>query len=578
MKAIIGINAFHGDSSACLIQDNKLIFATEEERLNRIKHWAGFPSKSVELCLNKINSEIKDVLLAFNFNIYSNRLNKASYLILNPSQFKKIFRSTKRLNSIYDYIDRLKTKYPNFNFSVKFVEHHKSHINSAYFLSHFTDSAFISLDGFGDFLSCKWGYIKSNKFFIKGKTAFPHSLGILYQSITQFLGFNNYGDEYKVMGLAPYGKNNYEEAFNHLVSYKFPCTFKLNLKYFRHHDINFKYSWNNQEPKIEKLYSDKINEILGKPRNPNDQLEQKHKDIACSLQTIFEKIIKLMFQDIQKITGYKNICFSGGCAMNSVLNGNLHSMGNFEIFVPPAAGDAGGAIGSALEYVNINHLQYIDNNFKNPYLGLNYKNENLKEFISSKLSRNKTSNLSFHEVNFDYIYETISKELSNGKVIGWFQDAYEWGPRALGNRSILMDPRNKFAKETLNQKIKRRESFRPFAPSILEEYVGDWFENNISSPYMSYVIRFKSDKKHLIPAVCHVDGTGRLQTVSKLFNYKYYNLIKKFYEITNIPMILNTSFNENEPIVNHPTEAIDCFLRTKMDILVIDKYIIKRTD
>jgi len=573
-KTIIGINAFHGDSSACLIEDNKLIFASEEERLNRIKHWAGFPMQSIELCISKQHKKNKNITLAFNFNLYSNLFEKFSYLFLNPSRIIKIKRSKKRLNTIQKYVFELQNKYPNINFNCKFVEHHKSHINSSYYLSDFIDSGFISIDGFGDFISSQWGYVKSGKFITKGKTPFPHSLGIFYQSITQFLGFNNYGDEYKVMGLAPYGRDLYKEVFDKIIKYKYPASYELNLKYFRHQDTNFKYAWENKEPKIEKLYSTEIFNLFGDARKSDEAISQKHKDIACSLQLKFEEIVYEMLKDVKKITNMSKICISGGCAMNSVMNGKIHSSEKFEVFVPPAAGDAGGAIGSALECIDIIKRSKSNTNFNNPYLGIKYNISDIEKILIKSL--NKYNNIFYEKFDFNYIIEEISKEISNGKVIGWFQGSYEWGPRALGNRSILMDPRNKNAKQILNEKIKRRETFRPFAPSILEDHADDWFNKPVYSPYMSYVIDFKENKKELIPAVCHVDGTGRLQTVSKELNNKYYQLIQCFYNLTGVPILLNTSFNENEPIVNHPIEAINCFLRTKMDILVIENYIICR--
>ena len=408
---------------------------------------------------------------------------------------------------------------------------------------------------------------------ILGFTSNPSQGSILYQAITQFLGFLNYGDEYKVMGMAAYGKNIYSDKIKKLIKHKYPASYELNLKYFSHHKSEFDYDWNSPSTIIPIIFNDEIINLLGRPRFKNDKITQHHYDVACSLQSVYTEIFSKILSDIKSLTNVNKICISGGCALNSMANGDCSSQNIFEsFFVPASPGDSGGSIGAALSKFENNLID--TKSIHSAYTGITYTNNLIKKEISNMIDDTKFNILHFNKFNdlADHIINLLTKQ----KVVGWYQNSSEWGPRALGNRSIIVDPRMKDAKDLLNLKIKKRESFRPFAPSILYEHQEDWFVSNIYSPYMSYVIKFKTKKGKLVPSVCHVDGSGRLQSVTEKNNPRYYKLINKFYKITGVPMLLNTSFNENEPIVNKPSEAINCFLRTNMDVLVLNDYVIKR--
>jgi len=408
---------------------------------------------------------------------------------------------------------------------------------------------------------------------VDGKIYFPHSLGIFYQAITQYLGFKNYGDEYKVMGLAPYGNPNYTKVISNLINYEKKFNFKLNLKYFLHHKKRIFFISSIGEPIFKDLFSEELIKLLGPVRTKDESITQKHMDIAKSAQVIYEKFFFLLLNDIYEKYNIKNLNLSGGCAMNSVANGKIIKNTPFEnIYVSSNPGDAGGAIGSAISLIS-DKFKYKQINGLNPYLGKEYSDNEIEEIIN-KFDLNK--NFSVNKLNDHFLFSKIAELISQSSIIGWFQGKMEWGPRALGNRSILADPRNPKMREILNFKIKRRESFRPFAPAILYEEMDKWFEIKKLVPHMSEVYNILENKKSLIPAVTHVDGTGRVQTVDILGNKRFYNLIKEFNNQTNVPIILNTSFNENEPIVETPDQAISCFLRTNMDVLVLENWVISR--
>ena len=395
--------------------------------------------------------------------------------------------------------------------------------------------------------------------------------------MTQFLGFNKYGDEYKVMGLAPYGEPIYFNKLEEILQYDKKKLFKLNLKYFLHHKGNVDMTWLDGEPKIGRVFSDNLIKFLGNIRKKNEEINQFHKNIASSTQKIYEEIFIKIVNDLYEENKNKNLCISGGCGMNSVANGKLFNNSKYEnIYIPSAPGDAGGALGSATYVNNLlgkNVTKYLDN----PYLGPNFSENELSNILDKYSIEFKDNLIDLKKINdLNEINSIIAKYISKGLIVGYFAGKMEWGPRSLGNRSILADPRDPNIRKTLNLKIKRRESFRPFAPSILKDFTKEWFEIDDEVPFMSKVFNIRENKKQFIPAVTHIDGTGRLQTVSKDYNHNFYMLIKKFYEITNVPMVLNTSFNENEPIVCKPEEAIDCFLRTKMDILVLENFILSR--
>ena len=578
---ILGLNINHADTSACIIVNNEIIAAIEEERFIRIKHYAGLPINSIEFCLKQSGLRLKDInFITVNYSPTANFKQKFFYSvknILSKSVFKKILNFKNKLFHTNDLEKYLKAN--NFSGKIINIEHHMSHIASSYYNSSFNQSVGLTIDGFGDFSSTQTFLCNDNKIESLKKVYFPHSLGILYQSITQFLGFKNYGDEYKVMGLASYGNPKYINQFNDLIKYDKKNLFLLNLDYFSHHsNSKFSYNFSDGIPKFPDLYSQKITELLGKERRPDDKIEQHHFDIAASLQLSFENILFSILNDLYSDTGIENLCLAGGCALNSKFNGLIKERTPFKnIFIQPNAGDAGGAMGSALYFLqnegnNKTKVEQVDTN--KCYLGTSYTNE----FIEEDLIKNNEllKNYSFKKLNDKELYAEVAKRISNNQIIGWFKGRCEWGPRALGNRSILADPRNPNIKDILNTKIKLRESFRPFAPAVLEELSNEYFDLDYPSPYMLNVVKAKQLAKNSVPSVVHVDNTCRVQTVSKTDNFHFYNLIKEFNKLTNVPIILNTSFNENEPIVLNPDHAFDCFKRTSMDCLVLENWVITR--
>lgn len=572
---ILGINAYHGDASACILKDGIVIVATEEERFRRIKHWAGFPSESIKFCFTESGINLDDLdYITVSRDPKANFFRKLKYTLTNIKSIRHSidrFSNTRKVMSIKkDLANLFNVSENNFNRKLINVEHHKSHIASSFFASDFKDSAVLSIDGFGDFSSTMIGYGSGNKLTITKSVNYPHSLGILYTAATQFLGFSNYGDEYKVMGLSSYGKPNFLNDFRKLISFTNDGLFKLSKKYFKHFDSGVDMNWKSGFPVIQNLYNDNWQKLFFKSRIKSEKITQVHMDFAASAQAITEEVIFHILNRLHSDTKIDNLCISGGVAQNSVINGKILSNTAFKnLFIPPAAHDAGTSIGSALYLYN-----HILNNERssqqdNAYFGSRFTN---KEIISILKKRS----ILYTQLDDPQLILKVSNKIIKGGVVGWFQGRAEFGPRALGHRSILVDPRRKDAQELLNKKIKRRESFRPFAPSILEDHVDDYFKQNDRSPFMEKVFLIKEDKRDLIPAVTHVDGTGRLQTVNANSSPKYFRLIKSFQQKTGIPMLLNTSFNENEPIVNHPEEALDCFLRTKMDMLVMENIIIER--
>lgn len=582
MSIIIGINAYHGDSSACIVKDGTLVAAVEEERFRRIKHWAGFPSKSIEYCLQCANVKISDVdVISINSNPTSNLLPKILYSITKKPDIKLIFdrlKNAKKRNSILNEINKL---FPNDEFRGKIerIDHHRAHLSSAFHVSPFNKSVVVSVDGFGDFSSGCWGLGEGNKINIENKVLFPHSLGSFYQALTQFIGFPYYGDEYKVMGLAPYGKPKYMDEMRKIVLLKNDGSYRLNLKYFLYHKEKINYEWDGGSPYVGQLFSSDLEELLGPARKKGDELTQKHKDIAHSAQAMFEEALFHLLNTLHNKHKVESVCIAGGCGMNSVANGKIRRNTPFNnVYIQAASGDAGGAIGAAFtSYFNKNPKKQRDYVMKDAYLGPEYDNYYLADLLSREEKRIISSNCVIKHI--DDKQELINKtanRITSGKVIGWFQGKLEWGPRALGNRSILCDPRRDDMKDILNSKIKRRESFRPFAPSILRDKVSDWFEEDDEVPFMMKVFQIHEHKRSELPAVCHVDGSGRLQTVHRDTNKLYYDLISAFDKITGVPILLNTSFNENEPVVCKPEEALDCFLRTEMDVLVLGDWFIER--
>jgi carbamoyltransferase len=582
---ILGINCFHGDSSACLISNGILLAAAEEERFRRVKHWTGFPSKSIQYCLEEAGISLSQVNhIAINQDPKANLGRKISYALHGQFSLRLIIdrlrNKVKRLNILQNCVKSFPDDF--FSGRVHQIEHHLAHVSSAFYASPYDEAVVVSVDGFGDFSSTAWGFGKGVSIRVDGKVYFPHSLGIFYQALTQFLGFNDYGDEYKVMGLAPYGNPSLMSEMHELVSLLPDGSFELNLKYFCHHNQEVNYEWESGSPSVGCLFSSKLEELLGPPRKKGEDLTQRHKDIAHSVQLMYEEAFFHLLNALYERYNSCSIALAGGCAMNSVANGKISLRTPFKnIYVQSAAGDAGGAIGAAL---NVWHkaggslAKVRSVAHDHAYWGPSFTNEQIEEVLNQCVIDIEKEGCVFEKVNKlnTLLYDT-AKSISDGHVVGWFQGRMEWGPRALGNRSILCDPRRSDMKDILNLKIKRRESFRPFAPSILREAVPAWFDQDGDVPFMMQVYKINPEKQNLIPAVTHNDGSGRLQTVYEHTNPRFYHLISTFRDLTGVPIILNTSFNENEPVVCTPKEALSCFLRTKMDRLIMGDWVIRRT-
>ncbi len=576
LKNILGLNLNHADSAACIIKNNSLNFAIEEERLNRKKHWAGVPEQSIYSCLKFSNLNPKEIdVITLNTNPKSNLIKKSLYFIknyLSGTKKKEIFDRLQKKIKIKKYlIDKFGFKR---DIKIDYVDHHLSHIASGFFASDFDKASGISIDGFGDFCSVVISELDRNKSIkIKKKIYFPHSLGVFYEAMTQFAGFKNYGEEYKFMALACMGEPVYfDKILNNLFLSK--DEIKLNVNFFLHHDKNYSYKFEGI-PNQNQLFSEKMFRLFGTTENfKTDNIEKKQLDIAASVQKVFEHFVfKLINKHIDKNYS-KNLILAGGCALNSLSNGKiLKEYRDLNLFIPFSPGDSGGAIGSAI-ISNIKLNKLIPKNLKTPYLGISYDNNYIKGSIDS-LDLSKNFRSSYYE-NIDDLIRVTTDMLLADKVGGWFQGRMEFGPRALGNRSIIASPINPKMKDIINKKIKKRENFRPFAPSILIDKKKDWFETSKSNLYMSAVEYIIKDKRKKVPAITHFDGTGRVQDVDKTLNPRFYKLIQSFYNRTNIPILLNTSFNENEPIVNSPEEAINCFARTDIDFLILENYVLEK--
>ena len=572
---ILGINAFHGDSSACLLKDGNVMCAIEEERFNRIKHWAGFPSESIKYCLSDQNISIQDIdYITISRSYKANFFKKFIFGLKHLSEPKILFDRLSNLNKISSIKERIANIYQVDSSKIKaklyFIEHHRSHIASSFFASPFKNSAILSIDGFGDFTSTMTALGNENKFKVLNQLNYPHSLGVFYTAVTQFLGFMNYGDEYKVMGLSSYGKPIYYDLFSKIIFKTSNGLFKLNKHYFKHFNSGIDMQWLDTTPVISALYTDKWFQLFDLSRNKNQSIEQQHRDIAASAQKVVEDIVFHMLNHLYQNTNCNNLCITGGVGQNSVLNGKILNNTNFNnLYVPSAAHDAGTSIGSSLYLYNY----ILGKKRKKSINTASFGYKSSYDEILEVLTKNK---IKYEFLNDENLFDEVTDMLIDGAVVGWFQGRAEFGPRALGNRSILVDPRRNDVKDLLNRKIKRRESFRPFAPSILKEKVFDYFNVNADVPFMEMVLKINPEKAHEIPAVTHVDGTGRLQSVDHISSPRYHKLISRFFDKTGVPILLNTSFNENEPIVNKPEDALNCFLRTKMDILVLENFIIKR--
>jgi carbamoyltransferase len=573
---ILGINAYHGDSSACILHDGRLIAATEEERFRRIKHWAGFPSESIRFCLKEAGVGLADVdHITISRDPRVNFWPKVMHVLKNPLQCTAIAGRLWNLKKLASLGEQFRHEFGvdgrEIEKKVVYVEHHLSHAASAFFASPYEKSAILSIDGFGDFASTMLAYGQGNQIVVIDKVYFPHSIGVFYTAFTQYLGFPHYGDEYKVMGLAPYGKPVYLEELEKIVQLQRDGLFKLDMKYFIHESQGVSMTWNDGEPRVGRIFSNELEKKFGPARKNGEPLTQQHKDMAASVQAVCEKAVFNALNYLRRITGSENICIAGGVAQNSVANGKIGKRTSFkQSYIPMAGHDSGTAIGSALYLYHglLGHPRGAP--IVSAYTGSYFTNEQIEEVLRGQ-------SISYERIDDEQkLYAVVVDRLISAGVVGWFQGRAEFGPRALGARSILCDPSRQDAKELINSKIKRRESFRPFAPSILEEYVDEYFEVNERALFMEKVLPVRKNKRAMIPAVTHVDGTGRLQTVSRAVTPRYYGLIEAFRKTTGVPLLLNTSFNENEPIVNSPQEALDCFLRTQMDMLVLENCVIRR--
>lgn len=574
---ILGINAYHADSSAAIFKDGTMIAATEEERFRRVKHWAGFPSMAVEFCLREAGITLAQVdHIAIGRDPYAKLARKILFLLKNPGggwravadrlqNAKKVSSLEQEFKSIDGTIDERA-----FKKRIHQVEHHRSHLASAFFASPFEESALLSIDGSGDFTTTMIGTGKGNKIEVLDSVDFPHSVGLFYTAFTQLLGFPHYGDEYKVMGLAPYGKPDHVERLRDVLIFRPDGLFELNQKYFRSAKSGIISYGEDHIPVVAPLFSEYMSEKFGAPRKKEEPLTQYHKDLAASVQRVTEELIFHILDHLHKRTGLDNICIAGGVAQNSVANGKLTRSTPFKnVYIPSAGHDAGISMGAALYVYNQVLGQPRAEAVWSAYTGSRFSNEEIETYLQSR-------NITYQRYSDEDLYERVADRLIDAGVIGWFNGRAEFGPRALGARSILADPRRQDAKDLLNSKIKRRESFRPFAPSILKEYVQEYFEVTDIVPFMEKVFPIRQEKRALIPAVTHADGTGRLQSVDNLVSPRYYQLIEAFRKKTGVPILLNTSFNENEPIVNSPEQALECFLRTSMDMLVLENCVITR--
>jgi len=582
MTFILGLNAFHGDAAACLIRDGVTIAAAEEERFRRIKHWAGFPQEAIRFCLRQAGIGLADIdHVAVNQDSKANLGKKLAYMVKRRPDLALVLDRFRNKRARAGVAELLALAFPGeeLKAAIHPVEHHVAHLSSAFHVSPFEEAVVVSIDGFGDFASAAWGIGKGTSISVEDRVLFPHSLGIFYQALTQFIGFPHYGDEYKVMGLAPYGEPSFMPQMRSIVGLRDDGSFRLNLDCFRHHREKIDYEWDNGSPGVGTLYSEGLVDLLGPPRGPDEPLAQVHRDLARSAQAMYEEAFFHLLNTLHARHRLEHVAIAGGCGMNSVANGKVPLQTPFKrVYVQAAAGDAGGAVGAA--YTVWHALggargPVHDHASWGPAFSAG-EVDHLLDAHADELRRAACA-VTMAADEADLARNTASA-IARGEVVGWFQGRMEWGPRALGNRSILGDPRRADMKDILNLKIKRRESFRPFAPSVLREAVAQWFEQDGDVPFMMQVCQVRPERRAAIPAVTHVDGSARLQTVSRDANPRYHRLIGAFAELTGVPMVLNTSFNENEPVVCTPAEALDCFLRTRMDMLVLGTRMVRRKD
>lgn len=579
---ILGINAYHGNASAAIVCHGKLIAVVEEERFNRVKYAAGFPTQAIRFCLKAAGLTLNEIdHVAVPRNPYARLATKIVYALRMPSFARERAKVLVKFQGIPEALAQAFDADPK-KILAKFhrIEHHQAHLASSFYCSPFDCAALLSADGLGDFASTMWGIGSGGRMKIEGAIAFPHSLGLFYTAVTQYLGFLKFGDEYKVMGLAAYGQPEQLELFRDIVRFENDSRkngFRLGLDYFSHHRTGPEMSWAevDKTPTLGKLFSEEMERRLGPSRSADQALEQRHRNLAASLQARLEEVYLGMLKKLANRTGLKAVCLAGGVAFNCVANGKIFDATPFEqVYVHPAAGDGGLSVGAAFfvwhQILGKPRLFVMDH----AYWGPEYSPEEIRHAVDSSGLAKKGCVMS--EPGEPELMRRAAAIIADGKILGWFQGRAEWGPRALGNRSIVADPRRPEMKDILNHRIKHREIFRPFAPSILAEATSEYFEKSHPSPFMTLAYDVRQEKRDKIPAPTHVDGTGRLQTVTRDANPRYHALISAFRDLTGVPVVLNTSFNDNEPIVCRPEEAIDCFQRTQMDALVLGDFLITR--
>jgi carbamoyltransferase len=571
LTAILGLNAYHGDAAAALVVDGELVNAAEEERFTRIKHGAGFPAQAAAWCLARAGLTLGDLdHVAIGRNPKANLGAKVLRTLTrgpSPRYVKARLENASRVRDVKGELEAALGA--EVGAQLHHVEHHQAHVASAFFASPFDEAAILSVDGFGDFASTMLAEGRGSSFEVLERVLFPHSLGIFYTAVTQWLGFPNYGDEGKVMGLAPYGTPRFLDEMRVIVRPK-GDVFELDLDYFRHHREGVDMTWDAGTPTIGTLFSDRMEEAFGPARGPDEELTALHEDVAASLQAVLEESYLHLVDALWQRTKIPNICLAGGVALNAVANGRIRPETQFEeVFVQPAAGDSGIAVGSALYVWHQELGRPRGSAMEHAYWGPEYSEAECAAALAA-------GGLEAERLDDEALFAYVAERIAEGDVVGWFQGRMEYGPRALGHRSIVADPRREDIKDVLNARIKQREPFRPFAPSILAGSTGEWFEQDYTSPYMVLVYKTRIDKRELIPGVNHVDDTGRVQTVTEEASPRFYRLIEAFERVTGVPILLNTSFNENEPIVMTPQHAVETFQKTRMDLLVLGNSVVRR--
>jgi carbamoyltransferase len=575
---ILGINAYHANAAAAIVADGRLIAAVEEERLNRVKYAAGLPVRAIQFCLEQAGAKLTEVdHIAIPRDPWARPGTKLRYAIRMPRFALGRARVMQRFAGIREDLAAAFEIAPE-SIRARFhrIEHHAAHLASAYFVSPFDRAAVLSADGLGDFASSMCAAGEGPRMRTLGEVVFPHSLGLYYTALTQYLGFWKFGDEYKVMGLAAYGQPDFLDEFRRIVRADGPLSFRLGLEYFTHQTAGADMTWREagRTPVLGRLFSPYLEKRLGPARKAEEPLTQRHHNLAASMQAALEEILVSCWNGLARRSGQKALCLAGGVAFNCVANGKIFDATPFErVFVQPAAGDAGLSVGAAFAVQHEVLGRPREFVMEHAYWGPQFSPSAIRKAIGDVGSSDEVE---IAELGEAALLEATARHVAAGKIVGWFQGAAEWGPRALGNRSILADPRRPEMKDILNRRIKHREAFRPFAPSIAEEATGDFFEKTHPSPFMTFAYPVRPEKRAVIPAPTHVDGTARLQTVSRAANPLYWKLLRAVGALTGVPVVLNTSFNDNEPIVCRPEEALECFRRTRMDVLVLGKFVLER--